>query len=99
MQPVKDCLHVFEKAKRGSGLEWITFRDFRHFRASQGVSRGIDLKTVQQLMGHTDIHATMRYAHFAPDHATRSIIESQRAEAAELSAAMVTPKVETYGRH
>ena len=98
MQPVKDCRHV-DKAKRDAGLEWVTFRDFRHFRASQWVSRGIDLKTVQQLMGHADIHTTMRYAHFAPDHAMRSISESQCAEIAELSAATATPKVETYGRH
>ena len=84
MRPVKDCRYVLGKAKEDAGLEWVTLRDFRHFRASQWASRGVDLKTVQQLMGHADIHTTMRYAHFAPDHATRIIIESQRAEAAEL---------------
>ena len=99
MQRVKDCRYVFTKAKEAAGLGWVKFRDFRHFRASQWVSRGIDLKTVQQLMGHSDIHTTMRYAHFAPDHATRSIIESQRAEVAELNAAAAIPKMETYGRH
>ena len=89
MRPVKDCRYVFKKAKEDVGLEWVTFRDFRHFRASQWVSRGVDLKTVQQLMGHADIHTTMRYAHFAPNHATRIIIESQRAETAELKSLRV----------
>src|SRR2546430_10466252 len=45
------------------------FHDFRHFRASQWVMRGIDLRTVQELLGHRDITTTMRYAHFAPNHA------------------------------
>ena len=101
MRPVRDCRYVFGKAKEDAGMEWVTFRDFRHFRASQWVSRSIDLKTVQHLMGHADIHTTMRYAHFAPDHATRSIIESQRAEAAEMNSrsGSSVPEVETYRRH
>jgi hypothetical protein len=34
-------------------------------------------------MGHKSIETTMRYAHFAPTHANRSIIEEQRRENAE----------------
>jgi site-specific recombinase XerD len=29
---------------------------------------GVDLRTVQQLMGHKDIKMTMRHAHLAPEH-------------------------------
>ena len=28
--------------------------------------KGVDLYTVQRLLGHTDIRTTMRYAHLAP---------------------------------
>ena len=67
-------------------MEWVGFHDFRHFRATQWVRRGIDLRTVQELLGHRDLNTTNRYAHFAPTHATRSILEAQRLEAAELAA-------------
>jgi hypothetical protein len=29
---------------------------------------GVDLRTVQQLMGHKTISMTLRYAHLAPEH-------------------------------
>jgi hypothetical protein len=29
---------------------------------------GVDLRTVQQLMGHKTIQMTVRYAHLAPEH-------------------------------
>ena len=84
MERVRDVRTSLGKAKKAVDLEWVTPRDFRHFRASQWVARGVDLRTVQGLLGHADIHTTMRYAHFAPDHAARSIIRSQRDEVAEL---------------
>ena len=85
MERLKDPRAPFHNARKATGLDWVTFRDFRHFRASQWVIDGVDLKTVQGLMGHSDIHTTMRYAHFAPTHATRSIIEAQRREAERLA--------------
>jgi site-specific recombinase XerD len=48
--------------------------------------RGVDLGTVKEYLGHADIHTTMWYAHFAPSHAVRSVIEAQCQEQAELAA-------------
>ena len=40
---------------------------------------GVDLRTVQELMGHKDIKQTLRYAHLSPDHkqAAMDILEQR----------------------
>ena len=40
----------------------------RHTFASHLVMKGVDLATVQKLMGHADIQTTMIYSHLAPEH-------------------------------
>jgi len=40
----------------------------RHTYASHLVMSGVDLPTVQKLLGHSDIQTTMIYSHLAPDH-------------------------------
>jgi hypothetical protein len=35
--------------------------------------KGVDIRTVQELLGHKDIKMTMRYAHLAPDHMKRAV--------------------------
>src|SRR5687768_3893247 len=41
----------FHSARKTVDLDWVTFRDFRHFRASQWVTSGIDIKTVSGVDG------------------------------------------------
>ena len=40
----------------------------RHTFASHLVMNGVDLPTVQKLLGHADIETTMVYSHLAPEH-------------------------------
>jgi integrase len=47
--------------------------DLRHTFASWMVMAGADLKAVQELLGHASMAMTMRYAHLAPGHLTKSI--------------------------
>ena len=58
----------FEAAVEAAGLREFTWHCLRHTFASRLVMMGVDLRTVQELMGHKDIRMTCRYAHLAPGH-------------------------------
>lgn len=75
--------------KRGN-LADVTFHTLRHTFASQLVMRGVDLRTVQELMGHKDLTMTQRYAHLSPDHKRRAITALDRPLPASDSEAVVT---------
>ena len=50
-------------ACRKAGIEGITSHKLRHTFASRMVNRGVDIVTVQQLLGHSTVTVTMRYTH------------------------------------
>ena len=50
----------------------------RHTFASRLVMSGVDIRTVQELMGHADINMTMRYAHLSPDHKRGAMEQMER---------------------
>ena len=53
------------EAAKISNFRW---HDLRRIFASRLVTAGVDLRTVQQLMGHKTISMTVRYAYPAPEH-------------------------------
>ena len=57
----------------GVGLTNVTPHILRHTFASWLVMEGVDLPTVQKLLGHSDITTTMIYAHLAPDHVKAAV--------------------------
>jgi len=59
---------TFEKAMREAGISITDFRILRHTYASHLVMQGIDIRTVQKLLGHHSIKMTEKYSHLAPDH-------------------------------
>jgi site-specific recombinase XerD len=66
---VVTCDHCYElnlglkSAIKLAGLSGITWHTFRHTFASRLTGSGVDLVTVKELLGHSTIATTMRYAH------------------------------------
>jgi len=60
--------------RKRAELWHFTWHNLRHTFASHLVAEGVPLKAVQELLGHTDIRLTMRYAHLAPS-ATRTAVQ------------------------
>lgn len=65
--PLRDPKVAFQKAVRLSGIPHIRFHDLRHTFATRLVRAGVDLITVQQLLGHAKVTMTARYAHSLAD--------------------------------
>jgi site-specific recombinase XerD len=58
----------FEPAVLAAKLEHFSWHCLRHTFASRLVMAGVDIRTVQELLGHKTISMTVRYAHLAPQH-------------------------------
>ena len=54
-------------------LNDFRFHDLRHSFASKLVLAQVDLYTVKELMGHSTIQMTERYAHLAPEHKASAV--------------------------
>jgi integrase len=63
----------FTRAVKRAGIPRVRFHDLRHTFASHLVMKGIDLRTVQELLGHGDMRMTLKYAHLAPDHVRKAV--------------------------
>ena len=55
------------EAVRVPGKDAITFHDLRHTAASLMVMSGVNLRTVQRMLGHSTVTVTEKYAHLADD--------------------------------
>ncbi|MEE8408304.1 MAG: tyrosine-type recombinase/integrase [Myxococcota bacterium] len=58
---------ALRRIRKRAGLRPFEWHVLRHSFASHLVMRGVQLKAVQELLGHSNIEMTMRYAHLSPD--------------------------------
>lgn len=59
----RDLKAGFKLACKEAGLKGITWHTLRHTFASRLIRNGTDIVTVKELLGHSTIVVTMRYAH------------------------------------
>ena len=64
---IADVKHSFATARKAAGIEDFHIHDLRHTCAAPLVSAGVPLTEVRDLLGHSTVIMTERYAHLAPE--------------------------------
>ncbi len=64
---------VFKPALSKAEISDFHWHDLRHTFASRLTMAGVDLRTVQELMGHKTIKMTLRYSHLSPTHTLEAV--------------------------
>lgn len=70
LESVKKAWARILKLAQIKNFRW---HDLRHHFASRLAMGGVDLNTILELLGHSDIQMTLRYAHLAPQHKAKAV--------------------------
>lgn len=70
--PIRNFKTAFNNAVQKAGVDPFTFHDLRHTYASNLVMAGVDIVTVQELLGHKSITMTKKYSHPSREHKKRA---------------------------
>jgi integrase len=78
-KPLTTVRKAHQEALREANID-PPFRlyDLRHTFGSRSAMAGVDLPTLKELMGHSDISTTMRYVHPTPEHKREAVRKLER---------------------
>jgi integrase len=71
--PIKDVKRSFGTALRNAGILDFRFHDLRHCAGSYLAMSGVDLRTIQEILGHKTLAMTLRYSHLSPLHTKKAV--------------------------
>lgn len=66
-QKINSVKRSFAAATHHAGLAGVTIHTLRHTCAAWLVQAGVPIRTVSDILGHTDVRTTMIYAHLSPE--------------------------------
>ena len=69
-QPIQNIKHAWQSAFAKSGLPYRNFHTLRHTTATWLLRKSSNLKVVQQVLGHSSMATTVRYAHLVNNEST-----------------------------
>ena len=64
--PISSTHYIWKKLLCTAKIQNFHWHDMRHDFASRLAMSGVDLNTIRELLGHTDLKMTLRYAHLTP---------------------------------
>jgi len=64
-EPFQQIFYSWDKARKASHIDSVRMHDLRHSFASAMVNSGMTLYDVKQILGHSNIRTTERYAHLS----------------------------------
>ena len=63
MDKYHDVRSSFDRAVKRAGIPHITFHKLRHTTASRLNELGVDIATIQEILGHANVNTTRNYTH------------------------------------
>jgi integrase len=68
VDPLRNPRYWWDSAIEKSGIRDFHWHDLRHTFASRCIMAGVDLRTLQQLLGHKTLQMVVRYSHLSQSH-------------------------------